>query len=154
MDMKTYIERGEKKAGKQIELARILGIRDSYIRQAKLGRSGLPDAICYKLAEYIEEEIGNVIAASNLVTEKDEGRRRIFENYLKKSGENAAKMMIGGLVISILTLFPLEYAQASDLTNLHYVKSNRRRTNKRKEDCIADLIYKILTPFGSLKLAC
>lgn len=120
--MRTYIEMGEKKAGKQAELAKILGISESYIRVAKAGRNGLPDAVCFVLANYINTDEASVIAASNLVTEKNENRRRIFENYLKKSGENAAKMMIGGLVISILTLFPLEYAQANNLTNFHYVK--------------------------------
>ena len=126
MNMKTYIERGEKKAGKQIELARILGISDAYIRNAKNGRSGLPDAICYELAEYIGEEIDNVVAASNLVTEKDERRRKVFENHLKKSGENALKMIVGGLVISMLTMTPQSPAEAAQngeiYKNIHYTK--------------------------------
>jgi|GEM_PF-1314218 len=126
MNMKTYIERGERKAGKQVELARILGIRDSYIRNVKLGRCGLPDAVCFELARYIGEEIDNVVAASNLVTEKDERRRKVFENHLKKSGENALKMIVGGLVISMLTIVPQSPAEAAQNggfdKNIHYTK--------------------------------
>ena len=31
MEMREYIEKAEKKAGKQIELAKILGVSDAYI---------------------------------------------------------------------------------------------------------------------------
>lgn len=71
---------GESKAGKQAELAKILGIKDNYLRNTKAGRAGLPDAICIKLADYIEVSRLEVIAASNLVTEKDEERRKVFES--------------------------------------------------------------------------
>ena len=112
MEMRTYIEMGEKKAGKQKELAKVLGITENFIRVAKSGKNGLPDAICFRLADYLNADVGAIIAASNLVTEKKEERRKVFEDYLKKSGENAAKMMIGALVISLLTLSPLESTQA------------------------------------------
>ncbi len=85
MNIKNYIEMGEKKAGKQVELARILGINDSYIRTVKSGRNGLPDAICFELADYIGVDKIKVIAASNLVTEKNEGRRKIYERCLSVS---------------------------------------------------------------------
>ena len=80
MDMKKFLELGEEKAGKQIELAKILGIPDSYIRIVKSGRRGLPADVCIKLADYIEANRLEVIAASNLVTEKDEEKRKIFES--------------------------------------------------------------------------
>jgi len=85
MEMKTYIELGEKKAGKQTELGRILGIKENYLRNAKSGRAGLPDAICIKLADYLEVNPLQVIAASNLVTEKDEERRKIFESCFTRA---------------------------------------------------------------------
>lgn len=94
MDMKTYIELGEKKAGKQIELARFLGIRDTTLRLAKSGKMGLPDAICIKLADYIEANPLQVIAASNLVTEKDEERRKIFESCFTRAASIAAAALI------------------------------------------------------------
>lgn len=80
MEMKKYLELGEKKAGKQIDLARTLGIPDSYIRIVKSGRRGLPADVCIKLADFIGADRLEVIAASNLVTEKDEEKRKIFES--------------------------------------------------------------------------
>ena len=85
MEMKTYIEMGEKKAGKQTELGKILGIKENYLRNAKSGRAGLPDAICIKLADYLEVNPLQVIAASNLVTEKDEDRRKVFESCFTRA---------------------------------------------------------------------
>lgn len=130
MEMKNYIEMGEKKAGKQVELAKILEIRDSTLRLVKTGHSKLPDYICYRLATYLDIEAGTVIAASNLVTEKDEKKRKVFEDYLKKSGENALKMIVGGLVISMLTLAPQSPSVAASHggfdKNIHYTKFNAR----------------------------
>lgn len=161
MEMRTYIEMGEKKAGKQKELAKVLGITENFIRVAKSGKNGLPDAICFRLADYLNADVGAIIAASNLVTEKKEERRKVFEDYLKKSGENAAKMMIGALVISLLTLSPLESTEARTIENQDsmYIMSNRRyrerrKQSRRKADYIADLIYRLLNPFGQLRPAC
>lgn len=103
MDMKNYIEKAEKKAGKQTELANILGITTSYIRNVKAGKSGLPVEICIVLADYISEDRLEVIAASNLVTEKDEKKRRILESCFS----TAASVTAAAFVISILTL-PLQ----------------------------------------------
>lgn len=116
-NMKTYIEKAEKKAGTQIELAKILNVSDAYIRNAKKGRSGLPDAICIKLADYIGVDRLEVIAASNLVTEKDEERRKIFESCLEKT-KHAATATIAAFVISILTLAPISPTHAEFKTNL------------------------------------
>lgn len=113
MEIKNYIEIGEKKAGKQAELARILGIRDSYLRQAKLGKCGLPDAVCIELAIYIEADPLEVIAASNLVTEKDERRRKVFQSCFRKANSAAASMLIASIVTTVLTMAPLKPANAS-----------------------------------------
>ncbi len=102
-EMKEYIELGEKRAGKQIELARILGISDGYIRLIKTGKKGLPVASCIKLADYIGADRLEVIAASNLVTEKDEKKRKVLESCFS----NAASIVAAAIVISILTL-PLQ----------------------------------------------
>lgn len=121
MEFRNYIENGERKAGKQTELAKILGISDAYIRAAKRGNRGLPDAICIRLADYINEERLEVIAASNLVTEKDEEKRKVFESCFTKQKtsirENAAKMMIGGIIASMLAFSPLETVEAKNVIN-------------------------------------
>lgn len=112
-ELKQFIEIGEKKAGKQIELANILGITDVNIRMAKAGNRGLPDAICFLLADYIDVDAASVIAASNLVTEKNEERRKIFESYLKKSTSAAASLLIAVLATAILTFSPVKPIQAA-----------------------------------------
>lgn len=105
MEMKTYIEKAEKKAGKQIELAKKLGISDAYIRMVKTGRRGFSDDICIKLADYIGEDRLEVIAASNLVTEKDEEKRKIFESCFKKTSQAACIGLVVGLTM-IMTPIP------------------------------------------------
>ena len=110
MKMKELIEAAEKKAGKQVELARILGIRESYLRQAKLGKSGLPDAICIKPADYLETDRLEVIAASNLVTEKDEERRKVFESCF--SGSKAASFTTTALFIGVILIMTPSSAHA------------------------------------------
>lgn len=102
MNIKKYIEIGEKKAGKQKILAEILNIADVNIRMAKSGKRGLPDAVCIQLADYIEVDRLEVIAASNLVTEKDEKKRKIFESCIKKTSK-AASIIVAAGVISIMT---------------------------------------------------
>lgn len=105
MEMKKYIELGEKKAGKQIELAKILGVRDSTIRLVKTGHSRLPDALCIKLADFIEVDRLEVIAASNLMTEKNEERRKIFEScFSKVASFTFAAFFLA--IISIMTPSP------------------------------------------------
>ncbi|SOD22553.1 hypothetical protein [Nitrosomonas ureae] len=122
MEMKTYIEMGEKKAGKQIELARILGIRDTTLRLAKSGKMGLPDAICIKLADYIETDRLEIIAASNLVTEKDEERIKIFKSCFTRAASIAVAALI--FTFSSMTSSPAHAGQllSEHVNNLYYVK--------------------------------
>ena len=113
MDMKTYIEMGEKRAGKQSELAKYLNVRYTTIGLVKSGKRGLPEALCIKLARYIDEDEIKVIAASNLVTEKDEERRKIFESCFSR----AASVTAAAIVISILTLIPQSTVNALNLNS-------------------------------------
>lgn len=96
MELRNYIEIAERKAGSQIELAKLLGISTGYIRNAKANKSGLPDALCIKMAEYINENPLHVIAASGLVTEKDEGRREILESCFRRVASIAAIILFIG----------------------------------------------------------
>ena len=112
MNMKSFIELGEQKAGKQIELAKILDIRDTALRNAKSGKYGLPDAVCIELANYIGADPLEVIAASNLVTEKDERRRKVFENCLSKTNR-AASFTTTALFIGVILIMTPSSANAS-----------------------------------------
>lgn len=113
MLINEYIEKAEKKAGKQIELAKILGTTSSYIRMVKAGKRGFPDDICIQLADFIEADRLEVIAASNLVTEKDEKKRKVFESCFRKVAGIAA----AAIIASILTLTPQQTVNAKNLSS-------------------------------------
>lgn len=109
MDMKIYIEMGEKRAGKQSELAKYLNVRYTTIGLVKSGKRGLPEALCIKLARYIDEDEIKVIAASNLVTEKDEERRKIFESCFSR----AASFTIAAFFVAVISIMTPSPANAS-----------------------------------------
>jgi hypothetical protein len=151
MKLCEYVEKAEKKAGKQIELAKILGISDAYIRNAKRERSGLPTAICMLLADYIEEDQIKVIAASELVTEKDEKKRKILESCFRKVASAAGIT----LVTSILTLAPKGTVNAQNLTpelaEIQIIRNCYRRNYRRKSDLLSLLIDKFLSVFPRVR---
>ena len=113
MQMKSYIEQGETKAGTQKELANMLGVSASYIRMVKAGQKGLSIDMCIVLADYIREDRLEVIAASNLVTEKDEKKRKILESCFRKVASVAAV----AVVTSILTLAPQQVVKAETFSH-------------------------------------
>jgi len=128
MDMKSYIEKAEKKAGSQIELAKMLSISANNIRSIKAGKRGMPVDACIILADYIDEDRLEVIAASNLVTEKDERKRKIIESCFKE----VASVASIAIVTSILTLSEAKPVNTGDLTyhiekNTNYTQFNRRK---------------------------
>ena len=105
MKMNEYLEKAQRKAGSQIKLAKILGISDRYIRLVRDGERSLADDICIKLADYIKEDRLEVIAASNLVTEKDEEKRKIFESCFQKVA-SLAGITIVTLIVTLSTGSP------------------------------------------------
>ena len=125
MDMRDLIEAGNKKAGEQKALAIHLGINPIDLAQAKAGRRKLPAPACFILAEYLGIDPARVIAASELVTEKNEERRKVFYPFVM--GRAA---MIAAFVITAL---PPESQAASHSmrfdygANWHYVKFTMRR---------------------------
>mgnify|MGYP001571861343 CR=1 FL=1 len=107
--MKSYIEMGEKKAGKQAELAKYLNVRYTTLGLAKKGKRGLPVAICKKLADYINQNPIEVIAASEMVTEKDEERRKILESCFSR----AASFTIAAIFMAVISIMTPSPANAS-----------------------------------------
>lgn len=124
MEMKEFIEKGEKKAGSQKELAEYLGTRYTTLVAVKAGRKSLTTALCIKLARYINEDEIKVIAASNLIIEKDEERKKIFESCL-----SWFVVVIFASVLTVMTPSPAEASKYQDLTaledrnSLYYVQS-------------------------------
>ncbi len=124
MEMKKYIEIGEKKAGKQKDLALILAIKDNHLRNAKSGRSGLPIEVCIKLADYINEDRLKIIAASNLVTEKNEEKRSILKSCFKYTSKAASIALLIG-VTSIMSPPPANAAISPAPERNIYIMLNR-----------------------------
>lgn len=96
MKMNEYLEKAQIKAGSQVRLSKILGISDRYIRLVRDGERSLADDLCIKLADYINEDRLEVIAASNLVTEKDEEKRKIFESCFRRVASIVAVILFIG----------------------------------------------------------
>ena len=112
MEMKNFIEQAERKAGKQVELAKTLGVTAGYLRAVKAGKKGFSTDMCIVLADYIGADRLEVIAASNLVTEKDERKRKIFESCFS----TAASLTIAAFFVTLITIMTPSPANASPVT--------------------------------------
>ena len=78
MELKNYIQAGIEKLGSVIALAKHLDQQDTAITNAKGHRRGLPEYACVMLADLLEVERIEVIAASELVTEKNPERQKVW----------------------------------------------------------------------------
>lgn len=83
MELRDYIESGIAKFGTGTELAKALGMNANQVRDAKGHRCGLPVWACIKLSSMIGADPLEVIAASELVTEKREDRKAIFLPFVQ-----------------------------------------------------------------------
>ncbi|WP_220635696.1 hypothetical protein [Georgfuchsia toluolica] len=83
MELREMIELAEKTGYTVRALAKELGVIDSNLTAAKHGRRGLPNASCGKLAEIIGIDRWTVVAASDLVTEKNEQRRAYLLPFVR-----------------------------------------------------------------------
>jgi hypothetical protein len=82
MELRNYMEAGIEKAGGTSALAKILDVQAQQVTDAKSMRIKLPVWACYSLAEYLGKDAKEIIAASELVTEKRPERRAVFLRYL------------------------------------------------------------------------
>ena len=78
MELKEYIEAGTKKTGSIAELAKLIEQNAANVTNAKAHRRGLPNYACVILAELLEVPQIEVIAASELVTEKNPERQKVW----------------------------------------------------------------------------
>lgn len=136
MEIKEIIELAEKAAGSQKALALRIGQSAGKLREIKSGRCGLPVYACVMVADLINMDRISVIAASELVTEKKEERRRIWHPFV-----GHAASVILGIVILNVTPSP---AQANEFKaalpdHVYYVKSRRKFNQKMKAAIV--LIY-------------
>jgi hypothetical protein len=90
-ELRDYIEKGSDKAGTLRNLAEVLNQPPEALTAAKGGRRGLPTYACVKLAQLIGEDERRVIAASELVTEKNPERRAVWLPFVQAIAETAKK---------------------------------------------------------------
>lgn len=122
MELKKFIERAEKAAGGQKALALRIGQSESNIRAAKSGARGLPNYACVMIADLISEERITVIAASELVTEKKEERRKVWHPFVAR----AASVVLGSVILN-MTPAPSQAAQMLQVTDFTvYIMSNQK----------------------------
>ncbi|MDR0672617.1 MAG: hypothetical protein LBF93_02935 [Zoogloeaceae bacterium] len=88
MKLRDYIEEGTKKTGNQKELAFYLGLPAQNLTNAKAHNRGLPNDACVKLAQLLNIEPIEIIAASELTTEKKPERRDFWLQYTSAEAKN------------------------------------------------------------------
>ena len=82
MPLANYIEEGLRRVGNRPALAQALAVSPSQVTNAK--DRGLPVSACYALADLIGADTREIIAESELVTERRPERRAILEKALTK----------------------------------------------------------------------
>jgi hypothetical protein len=151
MELRDYIEQGAKKAGSLTALGLMLGMSQPNISNVKAHKKPLPVKAVVELAEYIGEDLKAVIAANELVTEKDEKKRAFWSPFVEHA--RAAGVMLGiALVTSFVTPSPAEASQyvMTGGNDLYYVKS--RRTTSLKKWQLKRLIERLMKAlFPTLK---
>lgn len=113
MEQRDYIEAGAKLKGSLASLARHLDQGETAMREAKAHKRGMPVYACVKLAQLIKVDPLQVIAASELVTEKKEERKAIWLPFV--SG-NMAHPVAAALIATGLTVLNT----VTELGNLLY----------------------------------
>lgn len=94
MEINKFIEMGVEITGSQKALAQLLDVDVTVLSAVKARKRGLSNVSCIKLADLINVAKIEVIAASELVTEKDEKKRKIFESCFTKAATVAAAALI------------------------------------------------------------
>ncbi|KAF0163002.1 MAG: hypothetical protein FD157_3520 [Rhodocyclaceae bacterium] len=102
MELKTYIAKGIEKAGSLSALAREIGVIRESLSHANSGRRGLPPVSCGKLADLIGVDRWDVVAASEILTEKDEAKRRYLLPFVLATAQNVMTTTARNGINSIL----------------------------------------------------
>lgn len=91
MDLNGYITKAVEVTGTIRELSDRLQIPANAISDAKRGTRGIPAFACVKLAQLIGEDERRVIAASELVTEKNPERRAVWLPFVTEIAQAARR---------------------------------------------------------------
>lgn len=118
MELREMIEAAAKIEGSQNNLAKVIGVAPDYLTHAKAGRRGLPNIACGKLAEIIGVDRWTVIAASDLVTEKNPEKRAYLTPFVLELPRKAAAWMIATASAAMIGTAAPTDANASDTLNV------------------------------------
>lgn len=80
------------------ELARKLGVDKRRVSDYRKGERVPDEFACLRIAEALGKPLDTIIATVKAATEKDETRREVWENYMKR---------LGGLAASFFVVFTL-----------------------------------------------
>lgn len=102
MDLKAYISKGIGQAGSLTALAEQIGVMRESLSAANAGKRGLPPVACGKLADLLNVDRWDVVAASEILTEKDEAKRRYLLPFVLATAQNVMTTTARSVSNSIL----------------------------------------------------
>lgn len=85
MELRDYIEQGAKKAGSLTALGNMLDMSQPTISGAKAHKRPLTAMAVVKLAHFLNADLEALLAANELVTEKNEEKRTFWSHLLGQS---------------------------------------------------------------------
>lgn len=88
------------------ELARNLGVSKQAISDYYNGKRAPDDFACLKIAQALGKPLDSVIATVKAASEKDETRRAVWEDYMKRLGGIAASVLVTLCVTVTLIVTP------------------------------------------------
>lgn len=113
MELREMIEAAAKISGDQKKLAKEIGLSPNNITEAKAGRRGLPTSACYKLGAILDLDPAAVVAASELVTEKNPEKRAVFAPFVRELPRKAAAWAVAAIAATTASIAPTD-AYAND----------------------------------------
>jgi DNA-binding transcriptional regulator YdaS (Cro superfamily) len=121
------ISKASEQLGSKKAVSIALGIDATNLSHAMKGVRRLPDFACFRLAELIGINPAEVIAASALITEKDEEKRKVFYPFVM-AGKSATIATIALLGVAALTTpRPASAHSMPPTSDLIHIMSTLRR---------------------------
>lgn len=120
MELRDYIEQGAKKAGSLTALGNLLDMSQPFISKAKAHTRPLPAKAVVQLAEYINADLKAVMAANELVTEKDERKRAFWAPFVQHARTASAVLALAS-VTNFVTPSPAEAAPIANEYQTRFV---------------------------------
>lgn len=111
MELKEFIEIGERKAGSLTALGKILDVSQPNMSHCKAHKARLPLDAASKLADYIEADLRAVIAANQLATETKEQKKAYWRPFVEHArAASIAAVLAIALALNFVTPTPTEAA--------------------------------------------